>query len=521
MAQLTLTCGMDRRNRVLCCPDTELKTIVLEVFRLVEYDASICEHVEKALDAAALESKRERLAVSAEEISGTTVFEQLSVPSARDVRSTPAEQFVLQSGRPRSLDGESVLVLCMCRAHLGSLSSGQAIDRIRDSVAVRAYFGETGLPSRSTMHAWVNRIPEECFGHILDAHLLMVRSEGLDSMDAVTADSFSVWANTSWPTDSAMILGLLSRAWHFAAKLPGLGLEGFSQAYIPLWLKRIGQLDREISFACGKPNSRRKIRRLYARLCTRAELLLTRLHRQLPQLRPCWEQSIESLPFPTARRAEAALARINSDLADAARVVDYARSRVLEDRSIPSTEKILSLSDPSASYIKKGGREPVIGYKPQVMRSRHGFITAFEVQKGNPSDAARLVPLAEQHLDRTNAPLSEISVDDGYSSGANRRTLAGMGVEVISMNGSKGRQITPEEEWDSLPYEQARNGRSAVESLVFTLRAKFHLHRFSRRGIDAVRIEMYEKVIAHNFWRAALLRERAAARERGANSEAA
>jgi len=31
------------------------------------------------------------------------------------------------------------------------------------------------------------------------------------------------------------------------------------------------------------------------------------------------------------------------------------------DNSLPSTEKVLSLSDGSAAYIKKGSRSPVIG----------------------------------------------------------------------------------------------------------------------------------------------------------------
>jgi len=369
------------------------------------------------------------------------------------------------------------------------------------------------MPSRSAMHAWVNCIPEECYDYIYATHLRMVRGEGLDDMTAVTADSFSVWADTSWPTDSAMILGLLSRAWHCASKLPRFGLPTFSTAYIPTWLDRICKLDRQISFACGKPNSKRKIRRLYHRLCNRADLVLRRLDSQMATLLPAWQEGIASLPVFSRQRSEAVVDRILSALADTARVVAYARDRVLEGRTIPASEKVLSLSDPSAAYIKKGQRDPVIGYKPQVMRSREGFITAFELSTGNPNDAARLVPLTEQHLARTGVVPSVISVDDGYSSGANRQALEELGVETISMNGATGKRITPEQEWESRLYEEARNQRSAVESLVFTLRYKFHLYRFSRRGIAAVRAEMYEKVIAYNLWRAAMLRKRAAAQE--------
>lgn len=514
MTQFTLTVHMDARNRVLCAPDTELKTIILEVFGLVDYDPSICKHIEEDMERAALAAKRKRLIAAAERAAATPALAGMLVFSAEDAAAIDLRELELEVGRERLLDSKAVLVLAMCRAHLDSLSSKKAIDRIHDSRALQAYFEGRGLPlpSRSVMHEWVNCISEASYEHIFAAHLLMVRREGLDDFAAVTADSFSVWANTSWPTDSGTILGLLSRAWHYASKLNGFGLPGFSEAYIPTWLERIRTFDRQISFACGKPHSKRRIRRFYHRLCNRAVLVLQRLDGQMPALLPVWQAVSANLPVFARERAQAIIDRILCDLSDAARVVDYARDRVFDDKSVPCSEKVLSLSDRSAAYIKKGGREAVVGYKPQLMRSCNGFITAFELESGNPNDAARLVPLTEQHVVRTGVVPWVVSVDDGYSSTGNRQALQLLGVQTISMNGAKGKKITPEEQWDSPTYEQARKKRSAVESLVFTVRFKFHLYRFSRRGLAATRAEMYEKVIAHNLWRAAMLRERSAAK---------
>ena len=73
----------------------------------------------------------------------------------------------------------------------------------------------------------------------------------------------------------------------------------------------------------------------------------------------------------------------------------------------------------------------------------------------------------------------------------------------VSINGSKGKKITPAEEWESESFKELRSHRSAVESLMFTGKFKFNFGQFSRCGIDAVRAEMLEKVIAHNFWRIA------------------
>lgn len=513
MAQLTLLSLMDARNAVFCSPDSELKDVLLEMFDLIDFQPSICQHIERDLQRFALGAKKGRVVKAAERVDDTPLLAGLPGRTVESALDLDPLDLTLESGRPRTLDAEAVLALAVCRAHFDSLTSRQAIDRIRDSMVLNAYFAARGrgMPSRSAMHAWLNAVSEETYELVFTAHLAMVRGEGLDGMDRVTADSFSVRADTAWPTDSGMILGLLSRAWHNAAKLPEFNLRTFSTALIPLWLKRLGSLHRAISFACGRPHSRRRIRRLYNGLFNRAELILKRLDGQMTALLPAWQEGIERLGVFTRQRAEARLDGILRDLAQSAQVVDYGRRRVLAGETVAMAEKILSLSDPSAAYIKKGGREEVIGYKPQVMRSAEGFVTAFEVQEGNPADSSRLLPLTLQHVTRTGVVPNEVSVDDGYSSALNRDALEALGVRTVSMNGAKGRKITPETEWDRPSCEKARKKRSAVESLIFTLRFKFHLYRFSRRGVAAVRTELYEKAIAHNFWRAVLLRRRAAA----------
>ncbi len=83
-----------------------------------------------------------------------------------------------------------------------------------------------------------------------------------------------------------------------------------------------------------------------------------------------------------------------------------------------------------------------------------------------------------------------------------------MGIEIVSIGGAKGKKITQEIEWDSPEYQQARNARSGVESIIFVLRYKFHLDSFTRRGLEGVTAELTEKVIAHNFWRIAYLRRK-------------
>ena len=202
------------------------------------------------------------------------------------------------------------------------------------------------------------------------------------------------------------------------------------------------------------------------------------------------------------------LDQIKTDLADANRVIEYANDRVFHNKKLPSTEKVLSLADGSAAYIKKGSRAAVIGYKPQLVRSANGFVTSLIVPEGNAADSIELVPAIRESIKRTGVTASLVSTDDGYASAKGRNEVLDMGVEDISISGAKGKKLTDLDEWESEMYRNARGDRSAVESLMFTIKDGFAFGELGRRGIEAVRSELMEKVLAYNCCRIILMRKR-------------
>jgi hypothetical protein len=115
--------------------------------------------------------------------------------------------------------------------------------------------------------------------------------------------------------------------------------------------------------------------------------------------------------------------QIEADLHSVIRVYTYTEDRVFYNKVLPSPQKILSLSDTTAAFIKKGQRDPVIGYKPQIGRTRDGFISSFKIEPGNPSDSSLFQAMVERHIHNTGVTPKRISVDDGYSSKTVRLAL--------------------------------------------------------------------------------------------------
>jgi len=184
--------------------------------------------------------------------------------------------------------------------------------------------------------------------------------------------------------------------------------------------------------------------------------------------------------------AERAVTQLITDLQTLAIVTDNCHSRIVDGAKIPMCDKVLSVSDPDAGYIHKGQREAVIGYKPQIARSRNGFITSIKLPRGNAADSAQLLDLVDDTTTRTGVNLRVVSVDDGYASTANMKALKQRNVEVVSINGAKGRKLTTDDDWNSPGHTEARGIRSAVESLMYTLKQGFNFDEVARRGLTAV-----------------------------------
>lgn len=490
-------------NLILPVPDTDFRDFLEEVEQLAQFAPEIIQAIEKDLDAHGREKKRMRQEDRRFFESQTGDLPELEI-AQREIR---AEDLTLEVGRPR-IPGYVAYVFLMLRGFLGSLSSKPARRFLRESMSLHGFLQsrELLMPGWTTLVENVNAVSHATRELIFDKQIAFVLKEGLDDFKKATLDSTAVEANSSWPTDGKILIGLLGRAHGLGQKLDLFGLENFRKGWVPRWLDKMHQLEFRICLNAGKANSRGKMKKAYRQLLKQGRKATEALSLKLQGL----EKDLEISKLPPSRREmlKRVLERIRGDLADAKRVAQYAEGRVFHDQHLPSTEKILSLSDGSAAYIKKGGREPVIGYKPQLVRSEAGFVTSLLVPEGNAADSIKLEPAIRDSIQRTGVVAESVSVDDGYASAKGRSEVLSMGVKIVSISGAKGKKLTSAEDWESAEYRDARRNRSAVESLMFTIKDGFEFGELGRRGIDAVRSELLEKVLAYNCCRIILQKQR-------------
>ena len=490
-------------NLFLPVPDTDFRDYLEELDEVLRFAPEIVAAIEQDLDTHARKKKHLRMEDRRFFESHTGDLPDLDIRE----RTIVADELTLAVGRPR-MPGDAVYLFLMLRGFLGSLSSKSAQRFLRESISLHALLQERELnmPGWTTILENVNLVSLATRELILDKQIELVVKESLDDFKESTIDSTAVKANSSWPTDGKILTGMLSRAHRLGQKLHVLGLEDFREGWVPRWLDEMDKLEFQICLSAGKPHSRGKLKKHYRKLLRKGGQAADSLSRELAGLEEGLEMN--SLPPSSREFLKRVLERIRNDIADAKRVVEYAADRVFHGKQLPSTEKVLSLSDGSAGYIKKGGRDPVIGYKPQLVRSENGFVTSLMVPQGNAADSIKLVPAIRESIERTGVIAELVSTDDGYASAKGRDQLLKMGVKILSISGAKGNKLTDPEDWDSDAYRDARRNRSAVESLMFTIKDGFEFGELGRRGIDAVRDELLEKVLAYNCYRITLMKKR-------------
>jgi hypothetical protein len=504
--QLSILGNLDAKDAILACRATLLTEIVHEAFTLAEFAPEILTAMSEDIDAAAKEAKKVRLMDEIWWDAKLPLFPSFTERvEPGDFDTVPAESLKLFEGRPRACDPELALVLVAVNG-VFSLSSAPGYERLSDSTMFEVVLEAKGfdMPKRSTVAKYLGLISGKTMQLIHNAQMRLVLSSELDDLLRLTVDSTAVAANSAWPSESGLIWGHLARAARLLEKQGELSGVTWASKLVGRWLSLIKKSHTAISMLGSVRGARRKRKNLYRKLLKAAEKALARLESGVAsRIARLEERCLQ----PSNRiRVDSIMDEVRYSLGECARAMNSARLRVLQGEKVAADSKSYSVCDPDAYMVVKGQRDPVIGYKPQFGRSLNGFITCFEVDRGNPADSDRLLPMVEQCVSNTGVNPAEVSTDDGYTSTGNFDALLAKGVELVSFSGAKGRKVLGEELWSSAEHNELRDDRSTVESTIFTVKHKFDLRSFCRRGLDGVRMELAGTVFAFNLWRTSYMR---------------
>lgn len=207
------------------------------------------------------------------------------------------------------------------------------------------------------------------------------------------------------------------------------------------------------------------------------------------------EQQGEHAPKQLARR----LRQLTTWLERTERVIAQTKQVLGGDRHVK--DRLVSLFDPDARPIKKGNlRRPTeFGYKVVVTDEDYGFVTDYEVFRGNPGDTTVLVPAVERHAERVGTMPKEIATDRGMARPTNEKALLKLGVERCSLPKTGPKTATEQAKERSRWFRRLQRFRAGGEGRISLLKRRYGWRHSRLRGLEGVKTWIGWGAITHNL----------------------
>ena len=200
----------------------------------------------------------------------------------------------------------------------------------------------------------------------------------------------------------------------------------------------------------------------------------------------------------TGTAAERWRAAVDHYLPLIARVIAQSERRVLRGEAVPASEKLVSLFEPHADIIRKGGRQVQYGHKLNLVTGKSGLILDVVVEAGNPADAERFVPMLDRHIARSGKAPRQAAADGGYASRANLTAAKARGVADVAFHKKCGIAVADmvKSPW---VYRRLRNFRAGIEAGISCFKRAYGAARCTWRGLDHFKAYIWSAAVAHNL----------------------
>jgi transposase, IS5 family len=167
-------------------------------------------------------------------------------------------------------------------------------------------------------------------------------------------------------------------------------------------------------------------------------------------------------------------------------------------RRCRQSDKLVSLFEPHADIIVKGGRQVQYGHKLNLATGKSGLVLDVVIEAGNPADAERFLPMLDRHIARTGAPPRQTAADGGYASRANLVAAKHRGVADVAFHKKCGIAIADMVKSPSV-YRRLRNFRAGIEAVVSWFKRAYGGGRCTWRGLQHFKAYVWSAVVAHNL----------------------
>jgi IS5 family transposase len=334
-------------------------------------------------------------------------------------------------------------------------------------------------PKKAALAANIKRVKPETFEQVNRMIVAKANAAGVETGKKVRIDSTVIDSNIHDPLDSS----LLNDVVRVLTRLLGRGAE----------------LLNDIRFS---NHTKRAKRRMLDIVNARSMARRVPFYRELVQIARWTMQyashAASALTNVADLKAWAIADELNHYLALAAKVVDQTERRVFREESVPAQEKIVSIFEPHTDIIVKDRRETRYGHKVFLNVGASGMIIDMLLERGNPADATRAIPMLERHRSVMGNIPEQAAFDAGFTSTANVKAARELGVEDAAFAKKGSIDVMAGVRSPKL-HKKLQRFRAGVEGIISFTKRCFGFGRCSWRGYRSFQAYAWASVLGTNL----------------------
>jgi hypothetical protein len=388
--------------------------------------------------------------------------------------------------------------------------------RLADSPLFQHFCGLSELdriqvPSKSTLQrysVWTDEAAVRSLVNQLNQqahfHPQKLRLRAPLDLEACFLDTTCVQANIHYPVDWVLLRDATRTLMKAISLIRAQGLRHRMEEPA-LFIRRMNVLCMQMTHTWTEADSKRQRKKVLRKM----DKLVGSVARHAKRYRQLLDEQWQQTEW-TRGEADYILRRLDNVLEQLPTARQQARQRIIQERLVPSKEKILSLYESDVQVIvrHKAGAEVEFGNTLLIGESRQGVILDWKLFKEVAPNDARLVSRSLQRVEQNLAVhVAAVAADRGFDSESNQQFLK----ERKTYNGICPRSVKElKQRKRSWKFTGLQRRRSQCEGRIGIVKNNFLGHPLRSKGFRSRELAVSWAVLTHNLWVMARLPQRKA-----------
>ena len=380
---------------------------------------------------------------------------------------------VISTGRP-GLSGDQVLRIFLIK-QMNGFSYEELAFHLADSRCYRAFCGfgiDEKSPKKSALQQNIKRLQPVTMELINRLVVEEARLQKVENGRKVRVDCTVVESNIHHPSDNTLLFDCIRV------------------------LARVMEPDRHLLGGSFTNHTRRAKSRSLGIMNAKNKKARKSLYLDLLKVSHATVAMAEKMIFADCKLK--ALAQLHHFIPLAKMVIDQTERRIINEESVPASEKIVSIFEEHSDIIVKDRRDTYYGHKICLTSGKSGMFLDCVIEDGNPADSILACEMVERQATIYGRVPRQIGFDGGFASKENLKAIKKLGVKDVMFCKKRGLEVLDMVK-SSYVFKTLRNFRAGIEGMISLLKRGFGVRRCIFKGLASFKTYVWGSVVAANL----------------------